>query len=65
MVDNLSSERKSRKMAVLATPNKSCYVIKKDCASQILESKTDANRMKEIKENANLFTTNNLRIKAK
>lgn len=53
-------ERK-RKMAALATPKKNSYVVKKDCASKIVESKTSPAKMNSIKENAMLFQKNNLK----
>ncbi len=49
-----------RKMAALATPNKNSYVVKKDCAAKIIESKKTIARTDSIKQNANLFSRHNL-----
>ena len=54
-----------RKMAVLATPNKNSYVIKKEYVSEFTKSKTDASRLKDIQQNAQIFAKNNLQTKSK
>lgn len=50
------------RMAALATPKKSSYVVKKSCASRIVESKTPPAKQNAIKSNAELFRKNNLKI---
>ena len=47
-------------MAVLATPKKNSYIVKKDCTGKILESKTSKHHEKSMRERANVFKANNL-----
>lgn len=54
-------EEKKSKMAALATPKKNSYIIKKDCVSKIINSKTSKAKEVDIKTNALLFRKNNLR----
>ena len=55
-------ERKERsKMAALATPKKNSYIVKESSAKQIVNSKTSQREVIAIKENADLFSKNNLR----
>lgn len=57
----MKRERDENCMAVLATPKKNSYIVKKDCTGKILESKTSKNYEKSMRERANVFKTNNLR----
>lgn len=49
-------------MAVLATPKKNSYVVKKAAAEKIVKSKTSKAYEKNIKERANAFKANNLKM---
>jgi len=57
----MGKERDEVYMAVLATPKKNSYIIKKDCTSKIVASRTSKNYEKSIRERANVFKTNNLK----
>ena len=48
-------------MAVLATPNKNSYIVKKTSAQKIIDSKNSANDTATIKERAQKFALNNLK----
>lgn len=50
-------------MAVLATPKKNSYVLKKDSAKKIVESTTKGTDIAALEENAKLFLQNNLKSK--
>ena len=58
---NQEKERSGNKMAALATPKKNSYVVKKNCVSQIVNSKTSQTKQNMIKSNAELFRKNNLK----
>ena len=51
------NKRKGNKMAALATPKKNSYIVKKDSAEKIIDSKA---REKTIMENAAIFARNNI-----
>lgn len=57
----MKKERDDSCMAVLATPKKNSYIVKKDCTSKIIESKTSKSYEKNIRERASAFKTNNLK----
>ena len=46
------NKRKGNKMAALATPKKNSYIVKKDSAEKIIDSKLSKAREKTIMENA-------------
>lgn len=52
--------REVTKMAVLATPKKNSYIIKKGCVGKIVNSKLSESKKQVIKENAALFVRNNI-----
>ena len=54
------NKRKGNKMAALATPKKNSYIVKKDSAEKIIDSKHSKNRKKTIVENAAIFERNNI-----
>lgn len=47
-------------MAALATPKKNSYIVKKDSAEKIIDSKLSKTREKTIMENAAIFARNNI-----
>lgn len=55
--------KKVIKLAALATPKGSSYVIKKECAKVILSSKSSPSSEAKIRERAQMFKVNNLKIK--
>lgn len=57
----MKRERNEVNMAVLATPKKNSYIVKKDCTEKIIESKTSKNHIKSVQERAYAFKMNNLR----
>ena len=57
------NRKKVIKMAVLATPKGSSYVIKKECAKTIISSKSTPSTEAKIKERAQQFKINNLNTK--
>lgn len=57
----MKKERDEECMAVLATPKKNSYIVKKDYTSKIVESKTSKNCEKSMRERANIFKTYNLK----
>ena len=54
------NKRKGNKMAALATPKKNSYIVKKDSAEKIIDSKLRKKREKTIVENAAIFERNNI-----
>ena len=54
------NKRKGNKMAALATPKKNSYIVKKDSAEKIIDSKLSKAREKTIMENAAIFVRNNI-----
>lgn len=48
------------KMTVLATPKKNSYIVKKDGAEKIIDSKLGKSTGKTIMENAATFARNNI-----
>ena len=48
-------------MATMATPKGSSYILKKDCAAKIVESKNSAAVNARILERAAIFEMNNLK----
>ena len=56
----MKRERNEVNMAVLATPKKNSYIVKKDCTEKIIESKTSKTYLKNVRERANAFKVNNL-----
>lgn len=58
---NHEKERSGNKMAALATPKRNSYVVKKNCVSQIVNSKISQSKQSMIKSNAELFRKNNLK----
>lgn len=63
MYDNECADHRKKgiKMAALATPKGSSYVVKKECAKTILESKSTPSSEAKIRERAQLFKVNNLK----
>lgn len=57
----MKKERDDIHMAVLATPKKNSYIVKKDFTSKIVESKTSKSYEKSMKERANAFKAYNLK----
>lgn len=57
----MGKERDEVYMAVLATPKKNSYIIKKDCTSRIVASRTTNKQVKSMRERASVFKTNNLK----
>ena len=57
----MKKKRDDIHMAVLATPKKNSYIVKKDYTSKIIESKTSKNHEKTMKERANAFKAYNLK----
>lgn len=55
--------KKGIKLAALATPKGSSYVVKKECVKVILSSKSTPSSEAKIKERAQMFKVNNLKIK--
>lgn len=51
------------KLAALATPKGSSYVVKKECAKTIILSKSTPASEAKIKERAQMFVANNLKSK--
>lgn len=49
-------------MAALATPKKNSYIVKKSCVDQIIHSKTPQSKKDTIRNNAELFRKNNLKM---
>ena len=54
------NKRKGNKMAALATPKKNSYIVKKDSAEKIIDSKLSKTKEKTIMENAAIFARNNI-----
>lgn len=54
------NKRKGNRMAALATPKKNSYIVKKDSAEKIIDSKLSKAREKNIMENAAIFARNNI-----
>ena len=54
------NKKKGNKMAALATPKKNSYIVKKDSAEKIIDSKLSKTREKTIMENAAIFARNNI-----
>ena len=54
------NKSKGNKMAALATPKKNSYIVKKDSAEKIIDSKLSKARDKTILENAAIFARNNI-----
>ena len=48
------------KMAALATPKKNSYIVKKNSAEKIIDSKLGKSTEKTIMENAVIFARNNI-----
>ena len=57
----IQAKEGNRNMAALATPKKSSYIVKKEYASQIINSKSSVTQMNAIQHNAMLFQKNNLK----
>lgn len=57
------NRKKAIKMAALATPKGSSYVIKKECAKTIISSKSTPSTEAKIRERAQQFKINNLNRK--
>lgn len=57
----LSYRKKEFIMAALARPKESSYIIKKDCAAKIVESKNTPAFNARMMERASIFQMNNLR----
>lgn len=53
-------KKRGSKMAALATPKKNSYIVKKDSAEKIIDSKLSKTREKTIMENAAIFARNNI-----
>lgn len=47
-------------MTVLATPKENSYIVKKDGAEKIIDSKLGKSNKKTIMENAAIFARNNI-----
>lgn len=62
MKKNEQRRKEKSKMAALATPKKSSYIVKKSCAEQIINSKVSKSKKDAIQNNATLFCKNNLKI---
>ena len=54
------NKKKGNKMAALATAKKNSYIVKKDSAEKIIDSKLSKTREKTIMENAAIFARNNI-----
>lgn len=61
--NNGIDRKKETRMAALATPKGSSYVVKKECAKQIIDSKSSASSEVKIRERAQQFKVNNLKKK--
>ena len=48
------------KMAALATPKKNSYIVKKNSAEKVIDSKLGKSREKTIMKNAAIFARNNI-----
>ncbi len=59
-----SREKGCDVMAVLATPKKNSYIIKKDCADAMIHSRTSAQTMQEVQKWSKAFQDNNLKHKS-
>ena len=57
----MGKERDEVYMAVLATPKKNSYIIKKDCTSRIVASRTPNKQVKSMRERDSVIKTNNLK----
>ena len=55
--------RRNVKMAVLATPKKNSYILKKGCESRIINSKNSKSDDKMLADIASKFEKNNLKKK--
>jgi len=55
--------KKVIRMAALATPKGSSYVVKKECAKSILSSKSTTSSEVKIRDRAKAFKVNNLKVK--
>ena len=58
--ENVKKRKKVKRMAVLATPKKNSYIIKKNDAEKIVKSKITKAKKDSITENAVLFMKNNI-----
>ena len=56
-----NDRKKGSRMAALATPKGSSYIIKKDCTGKIVDSKNSAEVNARLLERAAIFEANNLR----
>ena len=54
------NKKKGNKMAALATPKKNSYIVKKNSAEEIIDSKLGKSTEKTIMENAAIFARDNI-----
>lgn len=58
--EQIQKRKKDVKMAALATPKKNSYILKKNEAQKIVNSKMTKSKKESIEENAALFARNNI-----
>lgn len=58
-----NKRKKVIKLAALATPKVSSYVVKKECVKEIISSKSTPASETKIRERAQMFKVNNLKAK--
>ena len=61
--DKIMSKKEDVKMAVLATPKKNSYILKKGSAEKVIKSKSSQADISIIEERAAQFKVNNLKKK--
>ena len=61
--DKIKSKKEDVKMAVLATPKKESYILKKGSAEKIVKSKNTRSDISIIEDRAAQFRINNLKKK--